>query len=616
VLLLLVPALGPGLIAQNPTGTAGSAPASDIAAPNTGPRTIHVDAIVTDKQGKPIVNLKPADFEVLENGVAQKIEAIELKSRASASSSKDAIETADDEERAAKEPGTRVIALYLDEFHVSAGASTERVRAAAATFVDTQVRPGDLLIVMKPLDHVTNIRFTRDRTSARTAIERFSGRKGDYTPRTPFEEQYLGHSPGSVRQARAQIVMSGLRAVASRMGELDGGLAAIVLISEGFTTDVPRSRERRLPDLQGFVRAASRQQVMLYSFDPGGTDVSVDAAATDPDPNMAPLASLAQQTGGEALEAGQDLALALQRVSRDLDTYYVLTYTSASASDGRFNALEIKARRRDAQVRARSGYWTPLPVVFTASRSMPPPLTPMRPLRRSPLINSWLGSTIEPDGQRRVIFTWTPSAVPLRNKPGARPAVVALKATTLSGSVLFEGDVTAVRTGAITRQRADSAVFQTGPGRVQLDLTIFQADGTKLDFAAQDFDVPVLGKSGPVILAPQLFRAASAREFREISVDPAAAPVPGREFRRTEHLLLRIPAYDTSGNTVQISAKLMNRVGTVLLDLTKVAGDGSIALTQFEVPLARFAPGDYSIEVAATSDTGNARELIQFRVTG
>jgi hypothetical protein len=34
------------------------------------------------------------------------------------------------------------------------------------------------------------------------------------------------------------------------------------------------------------------------------------------------------------------------------------------------------------------------------------------------------------------------------------------------------------------------------------------------------------------------------------------------------------------------------------------------------VPLARFAPGDYSIEVAATSDTGNARELIQFRVTG
>jgi VWFA-related protein len=613
VLLLLVPALGPGISAQNPAATTGSAEALNSA---PAPRTIHIDAIVTDKQGKPIFNLKPADFELLENGVAQKIDTIELKSRASAASTRDSIETAADEERAAREPGTRVIALYLDEFHVSAGGSTDRVRAAAAKFVDEQVRPGDLLVVMRPLDHVTNIRFTRDRESARAAIEQFSGRKGDYTPRTSFEEQYLGHSPVSVRTARAQIVMSGLRAVASRMGELDGGLAAIVLISEGFTTDVPRSRERRLPDLQGFVRAASREQVMLYSFDPSGAEVSVDATATDPDANMAPLASLALQTGGEALGAGQDLTLALQRVSRDLDTYYVLTYTSATASDGRFNALEIKARRRDAQVRARSGYWAPLPVVFTASRSMLPPLTPMRPLRRSPLINSWLGSTIEPDGQRRVIFTWTPSAVPTRVKPGARPTLVTLKATTVSGSVLFEGDVTAVRAGAITKQRSDSAVFQTSPGRVQLDLTIFQADGTKLDVAAQDLDVPVLGKSGPVILPPQLFRAASAREFREISADPGAAPVPGREFRRTETLLLRIPAYDLAGNTVQISARLMNRVGTVLLNLAPLAGDGTIALTQFDVPLARFAPGDYSIEVAATSDTGNARELIQFRVTG
>ena len=59
-----------------------------------------------------------------------------------------------DEERAAKEPGTRLIALYLDEYHVSAGESTERVRAAVSRFIDEQVRPGDLLVVMKPLDHL------------------------------------------------------------------------------------------------------------------------------------------------------------------------------------------------------------------------------------------------------------------------------------------------------------------------------------------------------------------------------------------------------------------------------------------------------------------------------
>ena len=39
-------------------------------------------------------------------------------------------------------------------------------------------------------------------------------------------------------------------------------------------------------------------------------------------------------------------------------------------------------------------------------------------------------------------------------------------------------------------------------------------------------------------------------------------------------------------------------------------------LTQFDLPLARFAPGEYSIEVAAQSDAGTARELIRFRITG
>ena len=122
---------------------------------------------------------------------------------------------------------------------------------------------------MKPLDHLTEIRFTRDRDAARQSVSSFTGRRNDYTPRNTFEEQYSGSRLLRQRAARAQIVMSGLRALATRMGELDGGLGGIVLMSEGFTTDVPRGRERRLPDLQGLVRAAGRFRVLLYAFDPG-----------------------------------------------------------------------------------------------------------------------------------------------------------------------------------------------------------------------------------------------------------------------------------------------------------------------------------------------------------
>jgi VWFA-related protein len=599
-----------------------------VASPDPGSRTIRVDAIVTDKHGAPIAQLLPQDFKVLENGVEQKIDRVEWRTNTPPAVGPIAppseIRNEEDERLAAKEPGTRLVAIYLDEYHVSAGPSTERVRVAVSRFIDEQIRPGDLLAVMKPLDHLTEIRFTRDRDAARQSVSSFSGRRNDYTPRNTFEEQYLGKSPAAARAARAQIVMSGLRALATRMGELDGGLGGIVLMSEGFTTDVPRGRERRLPDLPGLVRAASRFRVLLYAFDPGDA-ASPFPAAADGDADVessAVLQGLARQTGGDGLPAGQDLGPAFQRVSRDLDSYYVLTFTSTSPTDGRFHGLQITSNRRDAQVRARSGYWAPLPSELRApARLMTTPLLPTRALKRSPYIESWFGLTVEPDGQRRVIFTWIPAAgkQPARSKPNARPDVVALKVTTPAGALLFEGEVGSARLGTGSSVRPSSAVFQTTPGRLQFDLTILQADGTRLDVGAMDFDVPGVRGANPVILPPQVFRAQSAREFRDLIADVNAAPVPDREFRRTERLLLRVPTFEPGGNAVQVSAKLVNRVGTLVLVLAPMPPlneEAGQKLTQFDLPLARFAPGEYLIEVAAQSDAGTARELIRFRITG
>ena len=76
---------------------------------------------------------------------------------------------------------------------------------------------------------------------------------------------------------------------------------------------------------------------------------------------MTALQTIAQQTGGQSVSAGQDLAPALQRVSHDLDTYYIVTFASASGSDGRFHSVQLSSTRKGAQVRARSGYWAPMP---------------------------------------------------------------------------------------------------------------------------------------------------------------------------------------------------------------------------------------------------------------
>jgi hypothetical protein len=364
---------------------------------------------------------------------------------------------------------------------------------------------------------------------------------------------------------------------------------------------------------------------MLYALDPGAPRPAV-TGGTASDANAEAetsslLQDIARETGGVAAGNGDDLTAVLRRASRDLDSYYVLTFKPSNAGDGRFHTLEISSTRRDVHVRARSGYWaaTPPSMRTTSFRSLlPSPLVSTRALRKSPFIDSWFGLTVEPDGSRRVIFTWTPAVPPAQpRRPQGKADVVALKVTTTSGSIVYEGEVAPVQPGVNgSSLRPNSAVIQASPGRLQFDLTILQADGTKLDVGAQDYDVPTVRGATPVILPPQLFRAASAREFREIRSNSNAAPQPGREFRRTEWLVLRVPTFDPGGNEVQVAARLVNRVGATVADLVAMPQESNRTLAQFDLSLARFAPGEYSIEVSARSSGGVARELIRFKITG
>ena len=589
--------------------------AATSAAPEPVARVVQIDAVVTDRQGRPILDLGPEDFEVVENGVVQKLNAVELRRPAGAPAGPfEPIASAEDERRAARQPGTRVIALLLDEFHVSPGPSSDRVRGSLMRFVDEQLRASDLVAVLKPLDPVTEIRFTRDRAIARAAIESFSGRKDDFEARTEFEKKYIGRAPAAVQAARAQIVLSGLRALTSRLGELGAGRSAVVLVTEGFTASGRRRSERRVPDVQGLIRSASRSNVAMYTFDPAGVPEPARRAAADADDNRSGfLQTLAGQTGGVAVMSADGLGAGLQRVSRDLDGYYLISYTSSHTGDGRFYDVQVRARPAGAHVRTRTGYWAPVRTepLHAADRRN----APVRVVRKSPLIDTWLGLTVEPDGAQHVTFTWVPAESRGRQRAAIqRPSVVALRVTTTEGAVLFDGELTAPR-ARLAAVPEDAAYFEAQPGRIQLDLTIFAADGSHMDQAAHDVDVPDANRADPLILPPQVYGSSSAREFRRISSDAAAAPVPSREFRRTERLLIRVPTHSSSGAAVAVSARVMNRTGQVLRDVKPMrAGNGTII--QFDLPLSWLAPGEYSIELTATNTAGSAKEVVRIRVTG
>ena len=569
-----------------------------LAASEPAVPTVRIDAIVTDRSGTPILDLRPSDFELRENGLLRPIGAVELRAASrTVPANPEPIGSEADEARAAREAGTRVFAIVLDEFHVASGAASDRVRASLARFVDERLHPGDMAAVIKPLEPVGAVRFTRDRAALGAAIAAFAGRKGDYAPRSTFEQQYIGHAPATVETARRQILSAALRQLAMRLGELRADRGVIVLVSEGFSRP-PAPRQVRVPDLQALVRAASRFHLAVYTFNPADRTDGTDS------PTTATLEWLAAQSGGRASLDGALLDEGLRRMSADLDAYYALTYQPAQA-DGRFHAVEIVARRPNAQVRTRPGYWASL--AGELRTLLDPPAEPIarRALRRSATINAWTGVSRGADGRPRLAVTWEPRA--------GQPRVVRISAKTAGGESLFAGEIAAA--GSAVAGTPDLAVFGAPPGRVELDMTILSMSGATLDIDVRDVVVPDVSAraEGPLIFTPEVIRARTAPEFREFSTNPGVAPTPSRAFTRGDRLIIRVPAWDPGGSPVSVTATIANARGGSMRTIDRSdRTDGGAA--QFVLPLAWLAPGAYQILLSAKSGTGEAKEAVRFSV--
>ena len=311
---------------------------------NTPDGTVRVTAVVTDKRGQLLRNLKPSEFEVLEDGRPQTVEAAEYVSRAAG--------------------GPRTIAFLLDEFHTAA-ADSASIRDRILHFVDTRLRPGDSALVVKPLDPLTAIKPTDDRDAIRRAITSFEGRKGDYTPRTTFERNYMAQAPEAVRWARAQIVTSALRTIGNVLTQDGGGQVAIVLVSDGFE----RGRSSRdIPsNLQSVVRVINRADAAVYAFTPSPPVAETDGTEDAGDGGVQALRRLAKDTGGDLFAGPAAFEAGFARLASDLDAHYVLTYRASHGNDGRFHAVEVAVKRPDATVRARAGYVAPMSETMRAA---------------------------------------------------------------------------------------------------------------------------------------------------------------------------------------------------------------------------------------------------------
>jgi len=188
--------------ATAPAPPAGQQPARSQQGPiRTGINFVRVDAIVTDKQANPVLDLKPEEFQLTEDNKPQKIESfsvvkIDAESQAQAQLPTQ-IRSLEDEQREAARPDVRLFVLLLDDYHVRRG-NDMAVRKPIVDFIQNQLAPADLVAIMYPLTPVTDLNFTRDRKGLISAVEHFQGRKFDYQPRNEFEEKYAYYPAATV----------------------------------------------------------------------------------------------------------------------------------------------------------------------------------------------------------------------------------------------------------------------------------------------------------------------------------------------------------------------------------------------------------------------------------
>jgi len=526
---------------------------------------VRLDVVVSGPGGAAIATLQRSDFELREGGFQRRPDSVEFRSFTRG------------------DPSRRAFAFFLDEFHVRPGVNADLVRRTVADFIDEKLDPDDLVTVVKSSDSVKSLRFTRDRALVHGLIDNFTGRKTDDDP------------------ARDRTSRATLREIAERMGALAPDRPVIVIFSEGFARDEDSSTTR-ITDLGAVLRLASRFHQSIYTFNPEPSGAG-PAAET--------LTWLATQTGGRASKAERFLH-GVARLFHDSEGYYALHYRPI-ALDGAFHGVEVRQKHPHADVLSPAGYWALRDTDWQEVTALSSPNTAIvtRELRRSPLIDTWIGVERNASAGEQVTVTWEPG-----QSSGVRPDSVRVTARGARGETLFQGQIAAVddRTGP----HPDKARFLVAPGRVEVDIALLDDRGKTVDTTARDFDVPEFRPSarpGPILLTPQIIRTRNRDGTNVASESGASSPLATRTFRRTDRLVVLVPAFDPGGETVRITARLLNRVGGPMGTLVPVGDPTRHDVSVFALPLTSLSAGEYAIDLQGSTSRGTAAERLSFRVT-
>jgi VWFA-related protein len=221
-------------------------------------RVVLVDAVVTDKKGAYVRDLKQKDFKVYEDGKEQQIKSFAFE--------------ADPNSPLSTQP--RYLVLMFDNSTVGPG-EQRYARDAAAKFIDANAAPNRMMAVVNyggSIQIVQNFTASADRLKAAVAGIKFSAVSPNETATSPTGTPTLRPSPAG--QFGVQSILIELRAFARNLADVPGR-KSLVLFTGGFVVN-----RDNMAELTALIDACNRANVAVYPIDVRG--LVAGAASLDP----------------------------------------------------------------------------------------------------------------------------------------------------------------------------------------------------------------------------------------------------------------------------------------------------------------------------------------------
>ena len=217
---------------------------------------VRVDVYPTSN-GAPVTDLQKDDFEVLEEGAPQAIDAFEHVMVAGNVPQELRREpTSATESRAMLEnPRARVFVIFLDYYHVDV-AGSRNMREPLVNALDRLLGPEDLFAVMTPEMSARDLSFARKTTTTRGMLEKHWtwGERDQLMTRDPEDDQYrlcFSSEPDiaeeMIERRREKLVLDALQDVVRSLRGAREERKAILTISNGWRLFRPNESLQRVP---------------------------------------------------------------------------------------------------------------------------------------------------------------------------------------------------------------------------------------------------------------------------------------------------------------------------------------------------------------------------------